>query len=217
MKIDFIICTNSDLWYSECVKYIENLIAPEDVEIGVIGITEALSMAEGCELGRNSSEADYKVYLHQDTFIINRHFIQDIDAIFRADDRIGVIGMLGNDDVADQKFSWGSWQWGKVISCTGVKQLSLSRMEIAEQYRAVDCLDGMILVTRYDVPWRGDLPIGWHFYDRSICLEYKRRGYLCVVPRQESPWCIHACGASELRGWNDSLAVYLNEYRDFLR
>ncbi|MDE6674444.1 MAG: glycosyltransferase family protein, partial [Acetatifactor sp.] len=138
MKVDFIICTNSDLWYSECVKYIENLIVPDNVEIGVLGITDASGMAEGYELGRSSSEADYKVYLHQDTFIINRHFIEDIDAVFRSDDRIGVIGMLGNDDVADQKFSWESWRWGKVISCTGIKQLLLNRAEVTEKYRAVD-------------------------------------------------------------------------------
>ena len=50
MKVDFIICTNSDLWYCECVKYIDNLIVPDDVEIGVIGITDASGMAEGYEL-----------------------------------------------------------------------------------------------------------------------------------------------------------------------
>ncbi len=215
MKVDFIICTNSDLWYAECVKYIENLIVPDNVEIRVIGVTEASGMAAGYELGRNSSEADYKVYLHQDVFIINRHFIEDIDAVFRLDDRIGVIGMVGNNDVEEQLFSHGSWRWGKVIACTGTTQLLLNPGEIAEEYREVDCLDGMILITRYDIPWREDIFNGWHFYDRSICLEYKRRGYLCVVPRQQSPWCVHANGVSELSGWGDDLAVYLKEYQDF--
>ena len=215
MKVDFIICTNSVLWYSECVRYIENLIIPDNVEIGVIGITDASGMAEGYELGRNSSEADYKVYLHQDTFIINQHFIEDIDAIFRLNHRIGVIGMVGNDDVKEQRFSHGSWRWGKVIACMGTTQRLLNPGEIVEKYREVDCLDGMILITRYDIPWRKDIFTGWHFYDRSICLEYRRKGYLCVVPRQESPWCIHANGVSELSGWDDTLSIYLNEYQDF--
>lgn len=217
MKVDFIICTNSDLWFSECERYIENLIVPENFEISILGITEASGMAEGYEEGRNSSEADYKVYLHQDVFIINRHFIEDIDAIFRADDRIGIIGVLGNDDVHDQSFNYGTWKWGETICCNGTRQLRMGNEKIAGQYNAADCLDGMILATRYDVPWREDIFTGWHFYDRSVCLEYKRRGYLCVVPRQEFPWCIHACGASDLIGWNDSLSVYLNEYQDFLQ
>lgn len=217
MKVDFIICYNSDLWFQECVKYIENLIVPDGVEISVLGITDVSGMAEGYEQGRISSDADYKVYLHQDVFIINRRFIEDIDAVFRADNRIGVIGMLGNDDVRNQRFSWGKWECGRVIAGNGVKQLLMDCGEIAGQYRAVDCLDGMILVTRYDVPWREEIFTGWHFYDRSICLEYRRKGYLCVVPRQETPWCVHACGISELTGWSDSLRVYLDEYRDFFQ
>lgn len=217
MKVDFIICTNSELWYNECIKYIENLIIPADVEVSVLGITEAMGMAEGYEQGRNRSKADYKIYLHQDVFIVNRHFIEDIDRVFRADDRIGIIGVLGNDDIADQSFSWGKWKWGKVIAGNGTRQLLMDCGEITGEYREVDCLDGMILVTRYDVPWRKDIFTGWHFYDRSICGEYRRRGYLCVVPRQDIPWCIHACGVSELNGWNENLAVYLNEYRDFFQ
>lgn len=215
MKVDFIICYNSELWFQECVKYIENLIVPDGAEISVLGIPDASGMAEGYEQGRTSSEADYKVYLHQDVFIINRHFIEDIDAVFHTDNRIGIIGMLGSDDVRNQKFSWDKWECGKVIAGNGTRQLLMDCGGIEGKYRAVDCLDGMILVTRYEVPWREDIFTGWHFYDRSICLEYKRKGFLCVVPRQEMPWCVHACGASELFGWSDSLRIYLDEYRDF--
>lgn len=96
-------------------------------------------------------------------------------------------------------------------------QMLVDYGEIRGQYREVDCLDGMVLVTRYDIPWREDIFINWHFYDRSICLEYKRRGYFCVVPRQEMPWCVHACGVGGLAGWSDSLRVYLDEYRDFFQ
>lgn len=217
MKVEFIICSNSDLWCHECVKYIENLIVPDGFETSVLSIIEAAGMAEGYEEGRNSSTADYKVYLHQDVFIINQHFIEDIDAVFRADNRIGVIGMLGSDDVVNQKLIWNDWEWGKTIAGDGIKQRLMERGEITGRYRAVDCLDGMILVTRYDVPWRRDIFAGWHMYDRSICLEYKRKGYLCVVPWQDTPWCVHACGISDLRGWNESLRIYLDEYQDFLQ
>lgn len=214
MKVDFIICKNSDLWFQECVKYIENLIVPDGFEISVLGITDVSGMAEGYEQGRISSDADYKVYLHQDVFIINRQFIEDINAVFRSNDRIGVIGMLGSDDVRNQGFAWNKWECGKAIVGNGMRQLLLDCGGITGKYRAVDCLDGMILITRYDVPWRGDIFTGWHFYDRSICLEYRRKGYLCVVPRQERPWCIHACSFNGLVGWSDGLRAYLDEYRD---
>lgn len=216
MRVDFIICSNSDLWFDECVKYIEDLIIPAGVEISVLGITEVFSMAEGYEQGRNASPADYKVYLRPDVFIVNRHFIEDIDAVFNADERIGIIGMLGNDEVGEQSVAWDKWKYGKVIDGNGVEQILADYGEITGQYRAVDCLDGMVLVTRYDIPWREDIFTGWHFYDKSICLEYKRQGYFCVVPRQETPWCVRA-GGSGPAGWNDDLRVYLDEYRDFFQ
>lgn len=44
----------------------------------------------------------------------------------------------------------------------------------------------------YDIPWRSDLFDGWHFYDSSLCREYRRRGLSVVVPRQSPDfWCIH--------------------------
>lgn len=44
----------------------------------------------------------------------------------------------------------------------------------------------------YDIPWRRDLFDGWHFYDSSLCREYRRRGLSVVVPRQSPDfWCIH--------------------------
>lgn len=126
-------------------------------------------MAEGYEQGRKASTADYKVYLHQDVFIVNRHFIEDIDAVFRTDDRMGIIGMLGNDEVRDQRLSWDKWKYGKEIAGNG----------------STDA---------------GGI-----------------RGYICVVLRQEMPWCVHACGVGGLAGWSDSLRVYLDEYRDFFQ
>lgn len=44
----------------------------------------------------------------------------------------------------------------------------------------------------YDISWRCDLFDGWHFYDSSLCREYRRRGLAVVVPRQSPDfWCIH--------------------------
>lgn len=44
----------------------------------------------------------------------------------------------------------------------------------------------------YDIPWRCDLFDGWHFYDSSLCREYRRRGLSVIIPRQSPDfWCIH--------------------------
>ena len=42
------------------------------------------------------SSAKYKIYMHQDVFIVNRYFIYDVISIFNADKAIGVIGLVGS-------------------------------------------------------------------------------------------------------------------------
>ena len=77
-KIAFIICVN-DLWYyEECVRYIQELCVPDTYTVDIMCIQEADSMAEGYNGGCEASDAKYKVYLHQDTFITNRNYIYDI-------------------------------------------------------------------------------------------------------------------------------------------
>lgn len=104
---------------------------------------DASSMTGGYAAGSGQSDADYKVYLHQDTFIINRCFVEDIDAIFRSDSRIGVIGMIGSNDVKRNTLSWGGWKCGKTIGCNGTREILFDFGMIEGQYEAVDSLDGM--------------------------------------------------------------------------
>ena len=58
-------------------------------------IEDAASMTSGYNEGMRASGAKYKVYLHQDTFIVNKNFIQDFLDVFMQDETIGMIGMVG--------------------------------------------------------------------------------------------------------------------------
>ena len=51
--------------------------------VNVLPIRGANSMAEGYNAGMLQTDAKYKVYLHQDALILNRHFLLDTIAIFR--------------------------------------------------------------------------------------------------------------------------------------
>ena len=84
-KICFIICVNDDLFFQECVNYIHWLEVPEGMEVEVLEIREAKSMTSGYNEGMSSSNAKYKVYMHQDVFLINRYFIYDILSLFQVE------------------------------------------------------------------------------------------------------------------------------------
>lgn len=214
-KVAFIMCTNSELWYSECKRYIDNLNVPDQMTVEVIPIFNAQSMAQGYNRGMGMTDAKYKVYLHHDAFIIERDFIKKIVRIFKSDKDIGIVGIIGANDISRKKVSWEMWEFGKVIGCTGLKELNIDFGNKEGMYAELDCVDGMLIATQYDVRWREDIFKKWHFYDRSICMEFRRKGYKCVVPNTDEAWCIHDCGASDLSGWCDSLKIFLMEYQDY--
>ena len=87
-KICFIICVNNDFFYRECVKYIRWLELPEGMELEILEIRDAKSMASGYQRGMEQSNAKYKVYMHQDVFIINKYFIYDIVSIFKSQGKV---------------------------------------------------------------------------------------------------------------------------------
>ena len=81
-KVAFITCANSDWWYSECRLYLEHLNIPEGMKAEIIDVRDAASMTSGYNHAMKSSDAKYKIYLHQDTFVVNKNLIADLLKIF---------------------------------------------------------------------------------------------------------------------------------------
>lgn len=187
-KICFIICANDDLFLGECMRYLYSLEVPDGIEMEVMEIRDAVSMAAGYNEGMGASDAKYKVYLHQDVFIINRYFIDDILQIFRSDDKIGMIGLVGNLEMPKECVMW----MGQRVMY-GPERVPWKgyRYRMEDGLWTVECADGLLLATQYDVPWREDLFDGWDFYDVSQSYEMRRRGYRVVVPVQNHGWYIH--------------------------
>ena len=69
-KICFIICVNNKQYLSECQYYINNLIVPQGYEIDCITVWDAPSMTSGYNAAMKASDAKYKIYIHQDVFLV---------------------------------------------------------------------------------------------------------------------------------------------------
>lgn len=202
-KFCFIICTNCDYKLDECFYYIERLIIPEGYEREVLTVHDAVSMTSGYQEAMESTDAKYKVYMHQDVFILNSHFMEDVLSIFEKDPVVGMIGMVGSMYMAHDGIMWSSRQMGALyLADTEDADYTVYRYD-REQDGAmeVECADGLLLATQVDIPWRTDLFDGWDFYDASQCMEMRRAGYHVVVPYQRSPWCLHDDGLI-LSMWN---------------
>ena len=160
-KIAFITCVSDERKYAECRHYLDRLHIPEGYNVDVISIQEASSMAAGYNAGMESSDAKYKIYLHQDVFIHNVSFISDLLAVFDGNEQIG-----------------------------------------------------LLLATQYDIAWREDLFDGWHFYDISQCMEFKKAGYKVAVPWQEEAWCCHDTMYPALGVYWKYYELFVQEYRE---
>lgn len=211
-KIAFILCVNDEMEYMECKHYLDCLIVPEGYVTDILVVQEAPSMAAGYNAGMQNSDAAYKVYLHQDVFIINRNFIRDMLAVFAEDARIGLMGCVGVSHLDEYARTVTDWDTGKILhNCTpALMELSGAQGTCTD----VEAVDGLLIATHGDVPWREDLFDGWDFYDISQCMEYRRAGYRCVVAQQEKPWCYHDNSYSKMRYYYDYNLIFANEYAD---
>lgn len=212
-KFCFIICSNDELYTQECLYYINQLNVPEGYEIDVLTIEDAQSMTAGYNEGMNHSDAKYKVYMHQDVFIINRDFMYDCLNIFQKDNKIGMIGNVGAEKLPASGIMWDVDRVGQVYEQHNYETVLLSNdIQIGQEYMEVKVIDGFLMVTQYDIPWREDLFDKWDFYDCSQSMEFIRHGYKVVVPYMEEPWCLHDCGFVNLENYEESRKKFAAEY-----
>lgn len=212
-KICFITAVNDEFIYEESIFYINRLDIPEDFEVEIRPVRNAYSITSAYNKAMQSSDAKYKVYIHQDTFIINQNFVKDILNIFK-NQKNGMIGMCGSEKIPSSGIWWeANNKYGKVYDNRGNNMALLAFDSCYEDYKIVEAVDGLIIITQYDIMWREDLFKGWHFYDVSQCMEFKKESYNVVVPKQHTPWCIHQCGnPTTSNGFYKYNKIFVEEY-----
>ena len=210
-RIEFIVCSNNERALQECAFYIGKLNVPDGYEIGLLSILDGKSITSAYNEAMMASNAKYKVYLHQDVFIFNQNFIRDILEIFGSDETIGMIGVLGGVDLPINGVFFSAWNIGRTKANNIFRSYDLN-MNPSARYVPVQAIDGMIMITQYDIPWREDLFTGWDFYDASQSFEFYRHGYQVVVPYQKEAWCMHDLGHVNLKNYDFFREIFLKEY-----
>lgn len=214
-KIAFLICKNNEIMFRECSYYIEKLHVPEGYSVEIVPITDAKSMCAGYNYGMCSSMAKYKIYMHQDVFIRNKNFLQNILKIFKRNKSVGMIGMIGGLHMPKTGVAYCAWNVG-MVDCRepDMAYFLRCRKEITEDI-SVEAIDGLLMATQYDLPWREDLLHNFDFYDVSQSFEMRKAGYKVVVPYQEQPWVIHDSSFAKLNHYDKNRQICLKEYADF--
>lgn len=215
--IAFIICSNNDMLLNECLLFINNLIVPNDITVQTIVVKETSSMTSGYNEAMNSSDAKYKVYLHQDVLITNKNFIYDILSVFE-DKNVGMLGVVGNTSLPESGCPWEFGENERIgEACMDHILFSEHKVfsKVQPPYQEAIVLDGLLMATQYDIPWREDLFKGWHLYDCSQSIEFQKAGYKVVVPAMDTSWCIHENDIVNLKDYEKWRAVFENEYKNY--
>lgn len=210
-RICFILCTNNPIYAQECMYYINRLIVPEGMHIEILTVEDAQSMTSGYNEAMRSSSAKYKVYLHHDTFLIYPYFLHDLLRIFRSEEKIGMLGVIGAPRMPGNGVMWDAKRYGMIYEQHIYETVMLSN-PCRRSLEEVEAIDGLLMATQYDIPWREDLFDKWDFYDCSQSMEFIRHGYKVVVPKTERPWCVHDCGFLNLENHDEERRKFLAEY-----
>ncbi len=216
-KIAFIICTNDERALNEATYYLEKLFLPDGYEAEVVPVTDAKSMTAGYNEGMRATDAKYKVYMHQDVFILNESFIEDFLRIFD-ESGAGMIGMVGTPEMPPNAIQRKADRVGALYSYNAFSTDRVVFDEHSEpgSWHEVEAVDGFCIITCVDIPWREDLFDGWDYYDASQSFEFRKAGYKVIVPSQTEPWCMHNCGFLNRRDYYNYRKVFVKEYEDML-
>lgn len=210
-KIAFIACVNDEEQFQEALYYIDRLYVPQGYETDVIAVREAPSMAEGYNAAMTSSDAKYKIYIHQDVCLIYRNLLTDMLETFQNGEHIGMLGVLGCRIMPKNATAIFRWDSGRVFcnqnpACYfGYEKKDRSSLEVS-------AIDGMFMATQYDVRWREELFDGWDFYDISQSFEFQRANKKVVIPFQKEIWCYHDNCYSKLDQYNKYRKKLIEEY-----
>src|SRR5437667_6161962 len=202
----FITVVNNETQYATCVRYVDAVQVPPGYSVEKIAVFGATSMAEGCQRGMEASTARYKVYLHQDLYLVHRGLLSELLHLFRTYPRLGLVGVEGatrlpaavlysvNNPLHCYGRHWTYRRPGGLSSLLGSanrRRLHFNRFRsFVGDYLPAVVVDGFFMATQYDMPWTSPLG-GFELYDKVRAVEFIAAGLEVGIARQQLTWCLH--------------------------
>ena len=211
-KICFITSVNDIECYNKSLSSWQELEVPRGYSVDSLAVFEAESMTKAYQSAMEASDAKYKIYLHQDVWITQRNFLMVMLKAFQNDASLGIAGVVGSKSLPPTGVWWHGEKIGAVCDNHDGTMKEYLYERSARQCKEAVALDGLILMTQYDIPWRTDLFQRWHFYDLSQCMEFRKRGFTAGVIPQPWPGVLHWCGLNPMDGYKEEREKFIAEY-----
>lgn len=144
----------NDAGFEGCQYYINRLHILEGYKTVILAVREADLMCVIYNLAMRSTAAKYKVYLHQDVFIGQENFLNEILRRFRENPEVGMIGMFGGNELPKSGMIFDKWNEGIVDVREPDMAYYLIFNKDAPDDVIVEATDGSNIITQYDLKWR---------------------------------------------------------------
>ncbi len=185
-KIAIIAARQGECLPPEFLMSLRLLEQPEGFSVDLVEVEGKAGLAAAYGQAMESSGAKYKVYLDERVRILEPQLLVRLVALFEAHPDIGVAGIAGTKALPPDGIAFHSAR-------------RIGSLRLAEEGRIVHwglvlgeaedvlAVDGFLMATQTDIPWREDLFHGAAFFDTSQCLEFRRQGLRSVVLGQKEP------------------------------
>lgn len=218
-SIAFIFLTNDALYAKECVHYIDRLTVPEGWKTEILEVWGAPGMAAGYNFAARKTDAAIRIFLHHDTFLIEKELLLSLTDAFNKKETPGMIGIFGGL-LMDERALWYKNDYkASVLNLFQDAVLTFLFPKTEPEGPVLTdgaMLDGVFLAENAGLSFREDLFDGWHFYDISQSVEMRNAGYFTAFIADKNPWALHetTMRREENSRYEYYRQIFLNNYQN---
>ncbi len=211
-RITIICSAKTNANFPALSKHLNSLIVPPGYIVDQQLISGDSSTTQGYNLGLRNSEAKYKIYLNQHVTIANCNLIRDALCLFQNYPQLGLLGVIG----AKRLPANGNWREAPARYGTiAYLGKSLNFHEVTNDYEPVQAVDGLFMITQFDLIWSENL-FSDYFYDAAYCLEFQKAGYQVGIPKQPKPWCAYHHPGDTIFQFYQERDKFIDEYQQLI-
>ncbi len=186
----------------------------------IVLVGSDVGLCHAYEIGRNEALHETVVYLHDDVELLDDDATERILSIMD-ESGAALMGVVGSA-AGERKLPWwdaranvGSWCWANRQGARMFQREHgapnsepwTGQRSTAGTFAAAQCLDGILLADRTNLPWP-EMP-GWHGYDVDRCMAAREVG---PVVAGDLMVCHH--GQPHDAAWQDGIATAMQAMRE---
>ena len=185
-KIAVIVARQGEELPQDLLMSIRLLEQPEGFTMELVEVEGKAGMAAAYGQAMEASAAKYKIYLDERVRILDSHLLVRIVHLFETHVDLGVLGISGTKLLPPDGIAFHSTRRiGSLRLAEDARTVSWGR--VLGEMENVLAVDGFLMATQVDLPWREDLFHGGAFFDAAQCLEFRRQGLRSAVLGQDEP------------------------------